>query len=150
MIKYLFNNTGCHLTKVYRFDDNLLLQDAYKASDGLKIDFSTYTNNECDLSICWTNVCVDTINTKWNTHYAKQHEKTLTVKGFGDTSFILYKGLQIMAYRTGLSKKYYNSEDYEVVDFDDTHIMLKSDENDISIELKKPITFQTYVCYDST
>jgi len=45
-----------------------------------------------------------------------------------------------MAYRTGLSKKYYNSEDYEVVDFDDTHVMLKSEENDISIELK-PIPF---------
>jgi hypothetical protein len=125
MVKYLFNNTGCNLTKIYRFDDDSLLKDAYRCADGLSIDFSTYDSKECDLSICWTNLCVDKLNLKWNELYAKNHETTMVAKGFGNTTIILYEGLQLMAYRTGLCKQYFNSEDYEVVCFNEASVMLK-------------------------
>ena len=82
------------------------------------------TNN--DLSLCWTNLCVDTLNSKCNERYAKSYDNVKEVKGHGNTKFILHKNLQLMAYKTSLNKKYYNSEDFIVVDFDDGYFYLKT------------------------
>ncbi len=44
------------------------------------------------------------------------------MKGYGNTKFILHKNLQLIAYRTSLNKKYYNSEDFIAADFDDEYL----------------------------
>ena len=105
LVKHLFNNNCCQLTKVYRFDENKLLQDAYDCANGKSIDFQRYGNKECDLSLCWTNLCVDTLNSKYNEKYAKAHNEVKEVKGYGNTKIILHKTVQLMAYRTSLNKK---------------------------------------------
>ena len=122
LVKHLFNNNSCKLTKVHRFDENKLLQDAYDCAYGKIIDFKRYGNKECDLSLCWTNLCVDTLNSKYNEKYAKSHDNVKEVKGHGNTEFILHKNLQLMAYGTSLNKKYYNSEDFLVVHFGDEYL----------------------------
>lgn len=66
LVEHLFNNSCCHLKAVHRFDDNKLLQDAYDCANGKLIDFKRHGNKECDLSLCWTNLCVDTLNSKYN------------------------------------------------------------------------------------
>ena len=48
------------------------------------------------------------------------------MKGHGNTKLILHKNLQLMAYTSGLNKKYYNSEYFIVVDFDDDYFDLKT------------------------
>ena len=59
------------------------------------------------------------------------------MKGHGNTKFILHKKLHVMAYRTSLNKKYYNSEDFIVVDFDDEYFSLKTPSGDtIRIDIK--------------
>ena len=118
-VKNLFNNNRCHLQIVHRFNENKLLQDAYDCANGKSIGFKRYGNKECDLSLCWTNLCVDTLNTKYNEMYARNYNKVKEVKGHGNTKILLHRNLQLLAYRTSLSKKYYNSEDFTVVDFDD-------------------------------
>ena len=100
-VKHLFNNNSCKLTKVYRFSENKLLQDAYGCACCKSIDFKRYGNKECDLSLCWTNLCVDTLNPKYNGKYAKSYNNVKEVKGHASTKFILHKNLQLMAYRTG-------------------------------------------------
>ena len=120
-MKHLFNNNCCHLKTVHRFDDNKLLQDAYDCAYGKLIDFKRYGDKECDLSLCWTNLCVDTLNMEYNEKYAKSYNNVKEAKGHGNTKFILHKKLQLMAYRTSLNNKYYNSEDFIAVDFDDEY-----------------------------
>ena len=88
------------MTKIHRFKDNELLKDAHACSNGKQIDFTTYTKEECDLCLCWTNDAFNALNTKWNTHYANNHTNTLLVKGFKESQFILHTGLKIMAYRS--------------------------------------------------
>ena len=44
-----------------------------------------------DLSLCWTNLCVDTLTSKYNEKYAKTHSKVKEVKGYGNTKIILHK-----------------------------------------------------------
>ena len=46
LVKHLFNNNSCKLTKVHRFDENKLLQDAYDCAYGKSIDFKRYGNKE--------------------------------------------------------------------------------------------------------
>ena len=66
LVEHLFNNNSCKLTRVHRFDENKLLQDAYDCAYGKSINFNRYGNKACDLSLCWTNACVDTLNSKYN------------------------------------------------------------------------------------
>ena len=73
----------------------------------------------------YTNLCVDTLNSKYNETHAKSYNHVKEVKGHGNTKFILHK-FQPMAYRTSLNKKYYNSGDFIVVDFDDEDFYLSS------------------------
>ena len=63
---HLLNNNSCKLTKVHRLDENKLLRDAHDCAYGKSIEFKRYGNKECDLSIGWTNACVDTLNFKYN------------------------------------------------------------------------------------
>ena len=93
---------------------------------GKSIDFNRYGNQECDLPLCWTNLCVDTLNSKCNEKYAKSYNNVKEVKGYANTKFILHKDLQLMAYRTGLNKTCYNGEDFTVADFDDDYFCLKT------------------------
>ena len=62
--------------------------------------------------------------------YAKSYDNVKEVKGHGNTKFILHKNLQLMAYTSSLNKKYYNSEDFIVVDFDDDYFYLKTTKKD--------------------
>ncbi len=62
VVKYLFHNKSYELTKVWRFNENDLLQDAYKASNGEQINLNNYTNIEHPLALCYTNDAVDAIN----------------------------------------------------------------------------------------
>jgi len=133
IVKYVFNNNICELTEVHRFNDSKLLQDAYKCAYGEQIQFDDYTKEEHDLSLCWTNQAVDAINKKWNKHYA--HGQGIEVNGFKQSKYILHNGLKIMAYKSN-GKRYYNSEEFTVKSFNETHMRLTNDDIDISIELK--------------
>jgi hypothetical protein len=124
IVKYVFNNNLCELTHIHRFDDNVLQQDAHKCARGEAIDFKNYTTEEHDLCLCWTNAAVDALNKKWNTHYAKQHDKTLEVDGFRQSKYILHEGLKLMAYRSGRGM-YYNSEEFIVKSFNADSITLQ-------------------------
>ena len=46
-----------------------------------------------DLSLCWTNLCVNTLNSKDNEKYTKSYGNVKEVKGHGNTKFILHKNL---------------------------------------------------------
>ena len=92
LVKHLLNNNNsCKLTKVHRFDENKLLQDAYGCAYDKGIDFKRYGNKECDLSLCWANLCVDTLNSKYNEKFANSYGNVKEVKGHGNTKFILHK-----------------------------------------------------------
>ena len=105
LVKQLFNNNSCKLTKLHMFDENKLLQDAYDCAYGKIINFKMYGNKECDLSLCWTNLCVDTLSSKYNEQKAESYDNVNEVKGHGNTNFILHNNLQLMAYNTSLNKK---------------------------------------------
>ena len=47
---------------MWRFNENSLLQDAYNASSGGKLDLNKYGKQETPLSLCHTNNAVDTLN----------------------------------------------------------------------------------------
>ena len=66
LVKHLFNNSSCKLTKVHSFNENKLLQDAYDCAYGKLFDFKRYGDKECELPLYWTNPCVDTLNSKYN------------------------------------------------------------------------------------
>ena len=88
-MEHLFNNDSCKLTKVHRFGENKLLQDACDCAYGESINFKRYGNKECDLSLCWANLCVDTLGFKYNEKYANPYDNVKEVKGHGNTKFIL-------------------------------------------------------------
>ena len=71
ILKYVFGNNLCELKKKHRFNESKLLQDAHTCADGKDIDFHSYSKEEHDLCLCWTNQAVDAINKKWNTLYTK-------------------------------------------------------------------------------
>ena len=96
-----------------------------------------YGNKECGLTLCWTNLCVDTLNSKYNERHAKSHNNVKEMKGHGNTKFILHKNLQLMAFKTSLNNEYYNSEDFIVVGFDDEHFYSKTHKKDtVKIHIK--------------
>ena len=97
LVKHLLNNNTCKLTKVHRFDENKLLRDAYDCAYGKSIDFNGHGNQEQDLSLSWTNACVDTLDSKYNEKYAKSYGNVKEVNGHGNTKFTLHKNLQLMA-----------------------------------------------------
>ena len=73
------------------------MQDAYDCANGKGIDLKGYGNKECDLSLCWTNLCVDKLNSKYNEMYAKHYDKVKEVKGYGNTKILLHKNLRLLA-----------------------------------------------------
>ena len=42
-------------------------------------------------ALCWTNLCVDTLNSKYTENYAKSYNDVKEVKGHGNTKSILHK-----------------------------------------------------------
>ena len=112
LVKYLFDWNHCNLTKIHRFDDNQLLQDAYACADGNDIDTNKYGIGEHDLAIAWTNDCVNALNTRWNQHYAQglDDDSKLLVDANDKTKIILHSGLLLMSYVTPRNGKYTNSE----------------------------------------
>ena len=115
-----------------------MLQDAYKCASGESIDFATYTKQEAQLSLCWTNQAVDALNERWNKHNAKNAKKQVEVTGFKQSKFILHTGLKIMAYRSGASKTYLNSEEFVVKSFNKDKMRLEQTDtnNEIEVDLK--------------
>ena len=134
IVKFIFNNTLCELTEIHRFNDNELLQDAYKCSNGETIDINKYGKTEHDLALCWTNKAVDVINEKWNNYYLPNDY--INVNGAKNSKFKLYRGLTIIAYRTH-GKKFYNSDEYIVKSYDDKNLILVNDNNEeLIIDIK--------------
>ena len=134
IVKYIFNNNLCELKQVHRFNESKLLQDAYKCANGESITFNDYTKEEHDLCLCWTNQAVDTLNQKWNKHYAKG--KQIEIVGYKQSKFILHNKLKLMAYRN--NKLFHNSEDFIVKSFDEEKMTLinDTDNSEIVVDLK--------------
>lgn len=151
IIKTIFNYTRCHLTTVHRFNDDVLLQDAHTCANGGVIDKTKYGNLECDLSIAWSNECVNHLNKRWNEHYA-QGKEIIKVHGNDKTTILLYEGLELVAYRTPKSCVYSNAESLVVVgwktkngdkDKITTEIELKNDDGlIIKLDSSKMIDFR--------
>jgi hypothetical protein len=113
IIKYLFDYKHCVLTKVHRFeDDDGLLQDAHDCANGDPIDFARYNNKGHDLSVAWTNQCVNALNKYWNEYYAQNFDEKLKliVDGNDKTKIILYPGLELVSYLTPRNGIYSNAE----------------------------------------
>ena len=143
IVKYIFNHKAYELTKVWRFNENELLQDAHKASNGETIDYTTYTSTECDLSLCHTNDAVNALNKRWNEHYGKGHTRKITVPGYDNTKFILHDGLKLMAYKTHLTHKFTNSQEFVVLSWTDNTIILKNTKGQtVEIEMKYTTSFK--------
>ena len=143
IVKYLFSRNLYVLVKIWRFNEDVLLQDAHTVSDGGKIDFTKYNNKEHELSLCHSNDAVDAINKKWNEHYAKKHNKTKEVNGFDNTKFIMYPGLNIMAYKTHNTYKFTNSQELKIISWTDNSIQLKNEKNElIEIEMERTTSFK--------
>ena len=75
VVKYIFDAIWYELTKIFRFGDCQLLQDAHKARMGRTIDYTRYGNKGHGLALCHTNDMVNTINKKWNEFHAKTKDK---------------------------------------------------------------------------
>jgi len=143
IVKYIFNNKSYELVKVWRFNESELLQDAYAASNGEEINFSNYDKTEHPLALCHTNDAVDAINKAWNMHYAKQHSKTKEVKGFDNTTFIIYHGLKVMAYKTHSAYIFTNSQELIVKSWTDDTLCLTNLKGDsIEIDMKYTTSFK--------
>ena len=138
----MFNSHAYELTKVWRFNENELLQDAHAAANGEVFDFTRYGTQYHELTRCHTNDAVDAINKKWNEHYAKQHTRKKEVCGFGNTKFIIYVGLRIMACKTHGAYKFTNSQELIVKSWTDDTLTLSNLKNqDIEVEMKYTTSF---------
>jgi len=128
IVKHLFNYSRCNLTVVHRFNDDVLLQDAHKCANGETFEKSNYGTTEYDLSIAWSNDCVNYLNKKWNEHYA-EGKTTLRVNGNDKTTILLHEGLELVAYNTPSSCAYSNAESLKVVGWEEKQIKTKKGES---------------------
>jgi acyl transferase domain-containing protein len=112
----VLNNTICELTRVRRFSDNALLQDAYKCANGEDIDLGNYKTQEHELWVSRTNQAVDAINRKWNKHCANGRQVEVT--GSKQRKSIEHERLKLMAYKSN-GNTYYNNEESIVKAFND-------------------------------
>ena len=119
IVKELFNYNSYELCKGWRFNDNQLLQDAYNASNGKPIDYTTYGDVENELSRCHTNDAVDAINTLWNQRRAEQQGAQAQVIGFDNNQYIIYTGLVLMAYKTHIGNVFTNSQELTIQSWTD-------------------------------
>ena len=112
IVKYLCDYKNCQPTKIHRFDDDELLQDAHDCANGIDVDISKYGTDESDLCLAWTNECVNALNTKWNEHHAQglNDDSKLTVDGNDKTKIILHAGLELVSHSTPRTGKRTNSE----------------------------------------
>ena len=143
VVKYIFNTRWYELTKIWRFNEDQLLQDAYKARMGQIIDFTRYGNTEHDLALCHTNDMVDAINKTWNEHYAKTKDKQIIVDGFENTKYTIYVGLKLMAYKSHQGHIFTNSEELEIKSWtDSTLTLINDDKQTIEVDMKYTTSFK--------
>ena len=81
---------------------------------------------------------MDALNERWSNHNAKNAKKQVEVTGFKQSKFILHTGLKFMAYRSGASKTYLNSEEFVVKSFNKDKMRLEQTDtnNEIEVDLK--------------
>jgi len=143
IVKYIFNNNSYELVKVWRFSESQLLQDAYSASKGDSINFSGYKEVEHPLALCHTNDAVDAINKKWNEHYAGKQTTKKEVKGFDNTTFIMYVGMKLMAYKTHSAYTFTNSQELTVKSWNKDTMSLITMKNDtINVNISYTTSFK--------
>jgi predicted GIY-YIG superfamily endonuclease len=143
LVKNIFNHTSYNLVKVWRFDNDVLLQDAYNARDGQPIKYENYGRDETDLALCYTNDAVNAINKKWNKHHASKTKIKKEVGGFDNTKYILYKGLKLLAYKTHGKLLFTNSQELVVESWTDDKLFLVDEkDNKIILEIKYTASFK--------
>jgi len=104
----------------------LFLEDQDKVRDDKQFNMKTYGKKECRKSLAWTNRTRRALNEKWNLKES-QNVKYITLKNIR-----VYKNLPIISKKTTSvgDKKYgykiRNNEEFEVIDFDNTNIQMKS------------------------
>jgi hypothetical protein len=100
------------------------------------MDKSKYGTEEHDLSIASSNESVNHLNKKWNLHYAEGKDYII-VNGNDKTTIYLYKGLELMAYKTPRNLAYSNAETLIVNGWKTGTININGhDKQIINIELK--------------
>ena len=143
VVKYIFDTRWYELTKIWRFNECQLLQDAFTAKMGQTIDFTRYGNKVHDLAFCHTNDMVDAINQKWNEHYAKTTDKQKLVDGFENTKYMMYVGLQGMAYQKHQGNSFTISEELEITVWTDHTLTLMNVEKEtIEIDMTYTTSFK--------
>ena len=119
------------LTKNYRAmndpEFNFFLNDMMTIREGGQIKFNKYGKKECRKSICWTNRTRKVINQKWNLKES-QNVKYITLNNMR-----VYEKLPIISNKTvnvgdkKLGQQIRNNEEFEVIDFDNRNIKIKSE-----------------------
>jgi len=143
IVNYIFNFNSYELVKVWRFNESQLLQDAYSASKGYKIDFSRYKEVEHPLALCHTNDAVNAINKKWNEYYSQKQSTKKEVKGFDNTTFIIYDGLKSMAYKTHSAYTFTNSQELTVKSWNKDNLCLTTLKGDtINVDINYTTSFK--------
>ena len=107
VVKYVFGNNLCDFKHIHRFSESKLLQDACKCANGENIELNHYSKEGHELCLCWANQAVNSLNQKWNAHYAKG--KQLEVTGHRQSDFISHSNLKLMAYKS--NRLFHSSED---------------------------------------
>jgi hypothetical protein len=147
IVKSIFKYKSYELTKVWRFSEDELLQDAYRAVGGQDIGISKYSSIAKPLSLCFSNDMVNAVNNKWNTFYSNQHStnggKILKVQGFDYTEYYLHKDLVLMAYKTHGKYVFTNSQELTVKDWSDHELTLVNAKGEeITLEMKYTASFK--------
>jgi hypothetical protein len=104
----------------------IFLNDMMTIREGGTIKFNKYGKKDCRKSICWTNRTRKAINQKWNLKES-QNVKYITLNDMR-----VYKNLPIISKKTvnvgdkDLGQQIRNNEEFEVMDFDNKTITVKS------------------------
>jgi hypothetical protein len=104
----------------------IFLNDMMTIREGGQINFNKYGKKDCRKSICWTNRTRKAINQKWNLKES-QNVKYITLNNMR-----VYKNLPIISKKTvnvgdkDLGQQIRNNEEFEVMDFDNKTITIKS------------------------
>ena len=146
IVKYVFGNNLCELKHIHRFNESKLLQDAYKCANGDNMLFNDYTKEEHGLCLCWTNQAVNSLNQKWNAHYAKG--KQIEVTGHKQPMSFCHKEMKLMAYRN--NKLFHNSEDFTVNTCNETTMTSINDADNSVIVADLKLTHCFKPMYDMT
>jgi predicted GIY-YIG superfamily endonuclease len=129
ILSYMFDRNRCELTKIWRTDDDKLLKTLDSILLGKKINVTEYGKKKSQLSLCWSNACVDAINTRMNNAYAKVYDH------FQLNNMKVYKNMPVISKET--KTDYCNNEEFVVDDYDDEYIYMSNDHRgDIDVSIK--------------